>query len=88
MSNILLPMRELDRDTQIYNQLTANPAIAQSKDGSLKLKCSQGRRHSGRPSKYWIKTLNIEDIPHHFTAYTEAEAIEKANDYLKAQVQS
>ena len=46
------------------------------------LRSSSGRRKWGRPRKYYAKFLNITV---RFTAYSDEEAVEKANKKLNAE---
>jgi len=80
---------EMDQHTRITCLIAGWVAIDENAgppptwtENPIRLRRSNGRRMAGRPTKYYLHGLGGEYAVE-IRAYTDAEAVEKANNYLE-----
>lgn len=83
----LIPSNQTDSQTRFSCLMNSWVAVEESfvpltrESKPVALRRSNGRRKSGRPTKYWLYGTGQIDAPL-FQAYTDEEAIDQANEYL------
>lgn len=70
------PILKLAQDCDKANR------VAQSADGTIYLRKSNGHRKAGRPTKYYLVVPN--EMAKRTEAFNDAEAVNMANEYLQA----